>query len=169
MINSDAVRLSRNAREFSADVRVDAARSLELLRAIDSTVDWLSRVRAKLDIDIVFARATVDRVNALSPVATLDDEGVTCAALEEGQEMIRELHDLFVAKRKSARRDPNLREDDGVVEAYDAAVDSAADLHDALETLRQCILEHDADCSRATCRTYAASDLSQMFADLRAS
>lgn len=167
MIDRNAACVGRNALAFSVDVQGEAARSLELLRAIDDAVEWLNRIRKKFEADTEYARATIARVNRLSPIMQMDLAGAICIQFERAQSAVCDTHAALVAKRDAARSAPELREDDGVVDAYDGVIEAAINLHDALDTLRLCMLEHDADCEKGEPRkTYSVDHLEELFADL---
>lgn len=147
------------------------ARSLEVLRDIEATVDTLAWYRRRVDSDADFVESTVDLINRSADVlVTLDADGAICASLEDAQRGIETFRAEQCERREAARRAPELREDDGVVDAYDEVIEAAARLHDAINTVRWCIMEHDADLERGQPRTsFDASDFGAMFAGLRAS
>jgi hypothetical protein len=58
----------------------------------------------------------------------------------------------------AALRDPLLRDDDGVVDAYDEAIEAVCDWHDALDVLADCVLEIEADHGGAGSPAFDSAD-----------
>ena len=130
-------------REFTAGVQADAARSLNLLRAIESTLAWLERLTGQLHTDAVFAERINAGLNKVVGILDLDDS--IQDALETSQGAVNALYTLLIEKRQHGRNDHQLTDDDGIEEAYTEAIAQAADLHNAINTLRWNIGEHDID------------------------
>lgn len=149
-------------REFTAGVRADTARSLELLRDIESTLTWLERLTGNLHTDAVFAEKMNLGLEKL--VGVIDPDGSIQVALEHTQEEVDSLYKLLINKRQNGREDCQLTEDDGIEYAYTEAIAQAADLHNAINTLRWNIGEHDIDAApRQLSKAYSADDLDNMF------
>ena len=130
-------------RNFTADVQAETARSLELLRAIEGTLAWLERLTCHLRADANFAvkaNAGLDQV-----VGVIDPDNSLHDALETAQQTVEALYDLLIVKRQYGRNDNQLTEDDGIESAYTDAIAQAADLQNAINTLRWNIGEHDID------------------------
>lgn len=154
-------------REFTAGVLADTARSLELLRAIESTLAWLQRLTGQLKADAIFAERTIAGLDTITDAIDPDDS--IQLDLESAQVGIDELHQLLVAKRQSGRNDHRLTEDDGIEGAYTEAIEAAADLHNVINTLRWSIGEHDIDCTPHQIREEnLISDPDEIRASLRA-
>lgn len=155
-------------RDFSAGVQAEAARSLEILRAIESTLAWLERLTGQLRADVSFA----EKVNAgLEQIAgVIDPDNTIQDALQTAQLDVEELHSLLIAKRQHGRDDQRLTEEDGIEAAYTEAIAAAADLHNAINTMRWNIGEHDIDADpNAVGDKYPADEVDKMFDDLLAS
>lgn len=152
-------------RNFTAGVSAETARNLEILRAIESTLAWLERLTGQLRADFEFA----DKVNAnLAGIpGIIDPDDSIQQGLEKAQIAVEELYGLLISKRQSGRDDHRLMEEDGIEEAYTEAIAAAADLHNAINSLRWNIGEHDTDAEpKAPGKTYAAEDIDKMFDDL---
>lgn len=132
-------------REFTEGVMADAARSLGLLRKIESTLTWLERLTGQLRTDAVFAEKANEGLSSVDGV--IDADGSLQGVLERAQKGVEELYNLLIQKRQSGRNDHRLTEDDGIEDAYSEAIAQAADLHNALNSLRWNIGEHDLDAS----------------------
>lgn len=155
-------------REFTAGVRADAARSLELLRDIESTLTWLERLSGNLHTDAVFAEKM--NTGLSSVIGVIDPDASIQEALAQTQEDVSALYDLLIAKRQNAREDCQLTEEDGIEEAFTAAIAQAADLHNAINSLRWNIGEHDVDASpKQLSKAYSADAIDEMFDDMLSS
>ncbi len=149
----------------------EEARSLDLLRAIEETIDSLAWMRSRLDGDSELVESTIATINESAHVVIrLDADGSVCASLQEAQSVVEALHKDMAGRRDAACLAGELRENDGVIEAYDEAIDAAARLHNAINTVRWCIMEHDADlCAEAQGTIHGPDDIDRMIADLHAS
>lgn len=130
-------------RDLIECVRAKSARSLGLLRAIESTLAWLERLTAQLQADTDYAEKAIVGLPEVPGVIDPDDSIAT--SLEAAQAGVEELHGMLVEKRQHARNDHQLTEEDGIEGAYTEAIAAAADLHNVFDTLRWHIGEHDAD------------------------
>lgn len=143
-------------RDLIDGVRAETARSLDLLRAIESTLAWLERLTGTMSADAEYGEKVIAGLSDISGV--IDTDGTICASLEEAQKGVEDLYNLLITKRQHARDDSQLTEDDGINGAYTEAIAAAADLHNIFNTLRWHIGEHDADASpRVTDATKVAS------------
>ncbi|MEI2699540.1 MAG: hypothetical protein V9E94_14840 [Microthrixaceae bacterium] len=144
-----------------------AARSLDLLRAIESTLDGLDHLADRLHADTAFAEkafAGLDRAGG-----AIDADEKLQGALEFAQGKVAELHHVLVGKRQHARDDCQLREEDGIEAAYCRAIAAAADLHNAINALRWNIGEHDIDAQPAgLSKRYSVAEIDNLFDDLAA-
>jgi hypothetical protein len=169
MSASKSVLLGKQVASLSALLCEAEARSLELLKTIDETIDTLAWYTRHMDADRELIERTVALINNSGGLSVrLDADGRVCESLESVQAAVLSMHEDMVAKRDAARRACELREEDGVVEAYDEVIQSAADLHDAVNTVRWCIREHDADQEeRGPRKSYSAEDIDSLIADLK--
>lgn len=155
-------------RDFTVSVLADAARSLDLLRAIESTLDWLVRLTGQLNTDAEFA---VNVNKGLSEInGVIDPDGGFEKSLLTAQEGVEQLYLMLINKRQHGRDDDQLTDDDGIEAAYTEAIAAAADLHNAVNSLRWNIGEHDIDAQPKTLSTpYRVDKIDRMFDDLLAS
>ena len=130
-------------RAFTASVRDTSARSLDLLRAIESTLTWLDRMASQLRADATFAEKTNEGLHKAEGV--IDPDGSIQEDLERVQENVETLYQALIERRQHGREDRQLTEEDGIEAAYTEAIAQAADLHNAINTLRWNIGEHDID------------------------
>ena len=133
--------------EFTVGVKADAARSLELLHAIESTLAWLNKLSKTLNANTSFALEANDNLDKIW--CLIDEDEKLANEMESAQVMVEELYQELLAKRQHAINDHNLTDEDGIADAYTEAVAAAADLHNAINTLRWNIAEHDVDVSKS--------------------
>jgi hypothetical protein len=143
-------------RAFTCDVLEESQRTLELLRQIDNTLGWLDRLEGLLHTDTSFAEKLQARVKASS--CEVDPDDLVVPLLEKAQRAVSEMHDVLFAKRESARLDIRLTEDDGIEAGYTRVIAASADLHNALNSLRWAIMEHDVNVVPEMSETYSNVD-----------
>jgi len=131
---------------LSSDIVSDAQRSVQLLRAIETTIRALCYERTKFEAAAKFVHQFAEAVKAAKRGKTeLDPKGVVEKNLLDAQSAVHKLYDELIEKRQSARDDHRLTEEDGVAEEYTTAIAVVADLHNGLNELRWAIGEYDAD------------------------
>lgn len=130
-------------RNFATDVRVSSARSLELLRDIENTLAWLERLTSQLNADSTFAEKINAELHTIADV--IDPDDTIQSTLEVSQGCVNSLYELLIEKRQHGRNDRQLTDSDGIEDAYTEAITAAADLHNAINTLRWNVGEHDID------------------------
>ena len=133
-----------------------AARNLELLAAIENTLDGLSA-------DTNLLRAIHDGYQEIQARLTgtsgpIDDSGRTQATLEKASAACTRIYHDACKRHQSARQDPQLRPDDGVAEAYGEFIAILRELHDTIEALREWIGTHDAVLQPTTGAVYSSAD-----------
>ncbi|ELF6206753.1 hypothetical protein KTQ74_28295 [Pseudomonas chlororaphis] len=125
-------------------VGVGAVRSLDLLRDIDGTIDAITH----------HCRLFGGAQAAFDAVAKDISSGAATKAIPEGDiiPVLEQLQDSLVKgyaeskeKMQCAIRDPRLRDDDGVVDAYSSLLEAIYALNTTTEKLRWSILESNAD------------------------
>ncbi len=119
-----------------------AARNLDLLRAIENTVDCLS---ADTDLVRSICATYAEIQTKLSPsTIEIDPTGHIRSVLEKASGSCARIYEDAKKRHLSATTDPHLRSDDGVVDAYDEFMSSINQLHDTIEELCEWISTHDA-------------------------
>lgn len=102
--------------------------------------------------EVIASTAAADLGRAIDPDGRIAD------LLRKGAAAAQRMHAEQVARRESARADPDLREEDGVVEAFSAFVDALAEVHNLLEDLRDTIETLDAERSPVVGRAFGSAD-----------
>ena len=93
-----------------------AVRNLELLRAIEDMVDGLV---ADTDLVTSISRTYFELKSKLLPNTTeVDPSGRICAVLDKASNSCVRIYNDAKNRHVSARLDPQVRPDDGLVEAY---------------------------------------------------
>lgn len=127
-----------------AGVQAYAGRTLDLLHAIEKTIDLVSENGEHVR---VLARGIGKCLAALkdgSIEVKLDPEGRVCDLFARGLESLQRMHRDASLRRDSAAADQRLQDDDGVVEVYDSFLEALSDAYDVLHELREWIETHDA-------------------------
>jgi hypothetical protein len=131
-------------------------RNLELLRAIEDTVDGLV---ADTDLVTSISRTYSELKSQLLPNTTeIDPSGRICAVLDKASNSCVRIFNDANNRHVSARLDPQVRPDDGLVEAYNEFVSAVSELHDTIVELSDWISSHDAVLQPTTGQTFETVD-----------
>ncbi|WP_143522854.1 hypothetical protein [Pseudomonas sp. 2822-15] len=123
---------------------VGAVRSLDLLRDIDGTIDAVSHHARLFDAaEKVFSK--IQASIASGDASKLIPEDDLIPVLESLQDKLVKSYSESKKKMACAVHDPRLTDDDGVVDAYEALLQSLESLNSTTEALRWSILESNAD------------------------
>lgn len=120
-----------------------ADRDLDILKKIDKKID---RLRDDEEVMRIYADTIARHIPLIGslPVA-VDKDGMLVAMFERTRDVLAEMHAILSKKCDSARTAPELKPEDGVVEAYCEVMVTTAHLHDMVNELCWAIGEHDAD------------------------
>ena len=138
-----------------------AARSLDVINAIDQTIDMLRWVSDRASADANFLSQESEKIKAATPSAHIDKSDDLCKSLESVQDAVGDSYKLFNAKRNAALKSSDLMPEDGVVEAYTEAIDSLGELYDALNSVRWAVMIHDSILDKPVGEP--TSDIDQLF------
>ena len=130
---------------FGREVEQVSARSIFLLKDIDSTISSLKRLTAQLDADMQYAEGLAVGIQTVA--VEIDTDSTISVQLEKSQSTVCDLYQELISRRESGRVDDRLSDEDGIEDAYTEAIAAASDLHNSLNDLRWAINEHDADLS----------------------
>jgi hypothetical protein len=130
-------------RSFGQRVEFEAARSVELLKAIDDTIYACAVFKDTTDALVKEAHNLIASLKRLD--RPIDTDGAALKNLETARDALGAAYQRFTAMRESARRDTRLSDEDGVVEAFDTLLDCIADAHNTVNELCWAVGEHDAD------------------------
>ncbi len=147
-----------------------SSRNLELLRAIDTTIERLCYDQRYFSQMAKLAKEVTDDVLRAPKESVLDSTGSGEKDLLAGQEAIHELHQELIQLRQSAIEDPRLTDDDGVADEYGRTIQIVAETHNAINTLRWVVKEHDANVrsmKEPPLKTYKAEEIEQLISDLK--
>lgn len=140
------------------EVSAFTTRSKALLDAIDRTVDSLTANTELLQVLTTQAHRLIDILRSREWETELDPDGELAEALRRGAQQMQVRHEQAQVRLEAARRDPLLRDDDGVVDAYTAFIAVLADCHDALEEMRETLEMMDALRSPRSETVYSNAD-----------
>lgn len=139
MINNDAI---SDIPTIVAFMQQGTARSLNLLRTIARTVTAL-RTTTNEARGFVYLVDELTRSLAQAEGVIVPEE--VLPTFEQLQDDLAAFYALMREKQSAARSAAELRNDDGVCEAYGEALDSIHEFHECLETLRWMIMEHNVE------------------------
>lgn len=128
----------------------DSARSLDLLKAIDSTVqanDTLRETFQQVSHQVAKLTEAICERQCESEEDVIDPDGEIREALETAMENLSLIAIDLKRRRAYAVADTSLRDDDGVVESFDLVLESIVEAHDTLNEVNWAVMEHDADAS----------------------
>lgn len=149
-MNRDHRFSSRLVRYIVEMAAYDSARSLDLLKAIEVTVESNETLRETfLQISHQVPKITeiICGRQCESEDNVIDADGEIRKALESAMDNLSAMSIELKQRRAYAAADSNLRNDDGVVESFDQLIESIADAHDTLNEVNWAVMEHDADAS----------------------
>jgi len=124
-------------------LRVEAFRSLDLLRQIDGTIEALVLIRRQMDGFNELVESLIKQVHEQTAGSYTEDELIP--SLEQSQDILKRLHADFEKRLGCAKDAPELKSDDGVEDAYGEVIESLLRYNDAIERLKWSVLEHNAD------------------------
>lgn len=138
-------RITQNDRmeRMSDYLRVEAVRSLDLLRLIDGTIEALVLMRRQMDAFNETIGSLITQVIGSKDCLYAEDE--ILPSLEQAQDTLAKVYSDLEKRLGFAKSAPELRSDDGVDDAYLQAITSVLSYNAAIERLRWSILEHNAD------------------------
>lgn len=153
-------------RVFCESVSAETTKSLDVLKAIETTVFWLSFIQDKASVDFRLATKATEAIKACDYAELIDAEGKLSGLIETTEIVLNDLYNTLISKRAAARKTAALDGEDKelIVDEYTSAIATVADLHNAMTDLRWAVMEHDADLEKDTGKTY--TDVDKMFADM---
>ncbi len=146
-----------------------AGASLDLLRAVEMTVDALRKEQTLLSAFIKTGRNLQECVQNLLHSEVIDHDDSTAQLLEQVEKKAQDVYDLYTRKMQSAIDDKKLNGDhkEDVVSEYKQTLELLAEFHNLLSELRWAIMEHDADVAEEAGTYSNIEDLSAHLKRLR--
>ena len=154
-----------HATDIALTVRFAAVRSVDLLQAIESTLDSIAGVRAVLVGVAEIAREVDEKLRGAPVDGEIDPDDLLGGQLEAAQGTCMRLLRHFEIRAEAARNDSELTADDGIAEAYDQAAEAVRDAHDALGDVLFTLRQRDALASGVAAGPF--SDPAELVAFLR--
>lgn len=121
-----------------------AARNLQLLQAIESTISRLDSDSELLHAIQSAFEEVLGSLQTKGATQAIDPEGATCVAMAQASDACVRMHRTAKARHHAACNDCELTSEDGVAEAYDAYLLALEGVHDSIEELKEWIATHDA-------------------------
>lgn len=153
-------------RVFCESISAETTKNLGVLKAIETTVFWLSVIQDKANAEFGLAAKAAEAIKTCDYEKPIDTEGKLAGIIEDTEAGLNDLYNKLISKRQAARKAAELDGEDKelIVDEYTSAIAAIADLHNAMTDLRWAVMEHDADLEKDTGKTYA--DVDKMFADM---
>lgn len=130
-------------KDVAKSVCAEASRNIELLRAIEAALENVAGLRTIFGGMEEGIRAVEQQIRALRPEVELDPNDEFASKFMAAQDACVRTVQRLRGCAESARRDPDLTDEDGVAEAFDSAADAAVSLHDAYGDLLFVLQQHD--------------------------
>lgn len=137
-------RASRLQPDNAASVQAFASRTLEFLQLIERTISNVQADAAVLHANTRALRELLGNLATRGAAVELDPAGRVESLLSQAAASCVRLHEKALLQRESARADPDLFEDDGVVDAFSDYVDAIIEAHNAIEDLSDTVQTLDA-------------------------
>lgn len=127
-------------------------RSLTLLRAVDMTIDALTWIENQAGSTISFVDKVTSAIKTCNRTYKIDPNNLVTSAVLTSEEASVSLYNILMEKRGHALAAAELdgENKEAVVDAYNRATSTVADLHNSFADLRWAIGEHDADLEEPT-------------------
>lgn len=139
-----------------AGVNAFAARNLQLLSAIENTLDGLdSDIKIIIGIDASYEEL---RQRLESNESVIDSDRRIESNLVKASDACSRIYHDALKRHVSACTDPLLNADDGVADAYESFIDAIRHLHDTVEDLREWVANHDAVLEPSTSSVFSSVD-----------
>jgi hypothetical protein len=147
--------------------KIESARSLDLLRAIEDTVDTNEVLERTFSTLARHCASAVEAICNIPPSErkSIDADASICIAIESSIKYLADLLDLLAKKHMAAVSDCQLRSEDGVAESYERTIASIQNACGELDELKWAVMENDAEISPIASGPY--DDVEQLFAALR--
>jgi len=123
----------------------ESLRSLQVLRAIEDTISALTYDRKFYKEFAEVAEGFAKNVKGGNPVKILDPNGDLEATLARAQQAAKDLYESLITRRSLAEEDPEVNDEDELVDEFTRTISVLADLHNKINDLRWAVGEHDAD------------------------
>lgn len=140
-------RLPLTASRVLALAKSTEAASISIIRAVDGTVDALTKIDAMQRDLAKCIHKTFEHKTGKNVVAGcyIDPDDTAIEIFEQVESGLKNFLHALVSKRTAIDRDRNLKDHhcDALHEAYDLAITSTAELVDVVRATRHAIIEHD--------------------------
>ncbi len=156
-------------RVLCESISESGTKNIALLKAINQTIDWLTRIQNMAHADAEYAQKTAASIATCDREEPIDPDSQLCQVFAEAEHVLEEFHAALAKKRAAGRRAPELVGDhkDAIEDEYTRTLDAVAALHTALGDLRWAIMEHDADLAPVVASFSTAEDMAEYFRRLK--
>jgi hypothetical protein len=154
--------------EVSARPWLKIAAAIWICYARSRPVQFLVRLRARVDADCKYAAKTAELVRACTVEKELDPDDSIVASYETAEKALQDLYRTLRSKQDLARQAEELDGDnkEQIVAEYEQMIESVGELHDELEELRWAVMNHDGRVSGVAATITSDSELDGFFKSL---
>ncbi|UVH54703.1 hypothetical protein NWF24_17810 [Variovorax paradoxus] len=142
----------------AASVQAFAARNLQLLSAIETTLGVLKADTAYVRIMAGEVEDCLAKLKSEQSDCPLDPSGRVCDLLHKCLDSASRMYADNKARKASAEKDSRLTPEDGIVDAFDAFLEGLRDLHDRHVDLLDWVETHDALLVPSSGKAYGSVD-----------
>lgn len=130
---------------FGEGVLAESTTNLKLLEKIDSTIDWLVRLRQRFQSDNHYAEKLINLVRECQTESEFDPEDKTDELFQRAEKAVMNLYGTLRRKQTAARGSTVLIGDDqdAVVSEYEQTINALGQAHECMQELRWAIMTHD--------------------------
>ncbi|WP_155121881.1 MULTISPECIES: hypothetical protein [Burkholderia cepacia complex] len=152
MIRMEVSRL----RSFGQLVEFEASRSVDLIKAIDDTIYAVCKLRDQADTLAGEAAELIQSIKRAE--GSIDADGEILRLLEHGRDALHTSYESLLRKKDAASRAPELKSEDGLVEAYEVLLDSVSAAHNIVNELCWTLGEHEAELDEVMDGEYSSAE-----------
>ena len=134
-------------RHYGQGVSEQGDLSLQLLKAIDATVNWLGDIHNAAASAADMGEGLLKTLQGCARERPIDDDGELRELYLKVEHKTKAVVDVLTSKLELAKSDRRLHDHhlDSLISEFNRAIEAVAALHDMLIALRWAIAEHDAD------------------------
>lgn len=133
------------AASVSDHATLGRCRPLDVIRDIEKAIHNLLALTHRLNRDAEEADTAANQLNTNNDVKFCLNEDKILPALDRAQNSLQVLRREMNGCKHEAQRDSNVKPDDGLIEAFETAIESTETIFEALERLRWAVMEHNAE------------------------
>lgn len=133
----------RQLKAFGQQVSVQENRDLNLLRAIEKTLEYIDEELGHVELFNQIGEQFIEKIRHTD--SCIDENGELVALFEKARESVGARYNELRKRHDAALNDHSLCDEDGVADAYEKLITATADLYNNINELSWVIGENSAD------------------------